>query len=112
MKYIEWENLELMVDLRFKGVKCYKIKPGHIFYIEPSFYAGLMKVKDIYPNEYESVIECMNEISKKNAVTVYAGDTDSSFVDLENAIYLSVEDIVNKLKLGIDDKSRGSDYGD
>lgn len=112
MKYEEWSKYKQMIDLRFKEVKCYKNLEGNIFYIEPSFYSGLQMIKDLYPDRYQEFLDEIDSIVNKNKVSVFCIDMDEAIVDLKDAKYVSIEDIANSLKIIIDFKSRGSDYGD
>lgn len=112
MIYEEWRNYNQMVDLRFKEVKCYKNEKGNLFYVEPSFYSGLQKLKDLYPDRYQDFLDEINSIIEKNKVSIFCIDMDEAIVDLKDAKYVSIEDIANSLKIIIDFKSRGSDYGD
>lgn len=54
----------------------------------------------------------MEIIVKKNRLVVFTGDFESSPTEAEGAIYLEITDITNPLHIYVEDKSRGSDYGD
>lgn len=113
MRYPEWSNLILMVDLRNRVAKCYKLYENCIFYIEPAFYQALQNLRTIYPEKYEEMIGTINALAAKNKITVFAGDSDNPLVITSNkAVILSIEDVANAMKLTIENKSRGSDYGD
>ena len=54
----------------------------------------------------------MERIVKRNHLVVFIGDDDEEITDVNGAIYLTVQDITNPLQIYVEDKSRGSDYGD
>ena len=58
----------------------------------------IMKAIDDIVNQYEKVI--------------FTGDFDSPFIVRDGYIYREIHDITDPLKIYVEDKSRGSDYGD
>lgn len=113
MRYPEFDALTLMVDLRNPLAACYKTKAGKVFYIEPAFYQALQSLRAIYPDRYPEAIKAVEKIADKNEVTVFAGDWENSLVQLERkAVVLCLTDILDFLGILVEDKSRGSDYGD
>ena len=88
---------------------------GSKFYIEPAFYTTLETFKVHYPDRINDILAEMDRAVKANKFVVFTADDENplTFVP-ENveAVYLEITDITNKLKIFLEDKSRGSDYGD
>lgn len=54
----------------------------------------------------------MKRIVKANHKVVFTGDYEAPLSHVEDAVYLEIFDITDRLQLFVEDKSRGSDYGD
>ena len=54
----------------------------------------------------------MERVVRKNKLVVFTGEFEAPFTKIEGAIYLEIFDITDKLQIFVEDKSRGSDYGD
>lgn len=112
MRYIEFEAYEIRIE------KDYPFSPHVIideecdFYFEPVVYTQLQGFKERHPDKYHLIIEEMINRVKKNKKVVFVGDYESYFTEVPNYIYLEITDITNPLKIFVEDKSRGSDYGD
>ncbi len=113
MRYPEFEKLTLMVDLRNRLAPCYGFDDGVRFYLEPGFYQALQSIRAIYPDRYQDAIAAVETLARRNRVTIFAADDENPLVSLdENFVVYSPTDIIDFLGLAIEDKSRGSDYGD
>lgn len=112
MNYPEWSDKILMVDLRNRIAKCYKNPDGSIFYVEPGFYRAFEALKNIYPSEIEKVLKKMDEMTSKNKKVVFVSNPEDPLVEVKDAVYLTIFDVTDELGLLLEDKSRGSDYGD
>lgn len=112
MNYPEWADRQLMIDLRNKIAKCYKNKDGSIFYVEPGFYKAFEALKNIYPDRIDDVLRKMDELTSSNKKVVYVSDPDDPLVIVEKAKYITIFDLTDSIELLLEDKSRGSDYGD
>lgn len=112
MNYPEWADRQLMIDLRNKIAKCYKNKDGSIFYVEPGFYKAFEALKNIYPDRIDDVLRKMDELTSSNKKVVYVSDPDDPLVIVEKAKYITIFDLTDSIGLLLEDKSRGSDYGD
>lgn len=112
MNYPEWADRQLMIDLRNKIAKCYKNKDGSIFYVEPGFYKAFEALKNIYPDRIDDVLRKMDELTSSNKKVVYVSDSDDPLVIVEKAKYITIFDLTDSIGLLLEDKSRGSDYGD
>lgn len=112
MNYPEWADRQLMIDLRNKIAKCYKNKDGSIFYVEPGFYKAFEALKNIYPDRIDDILRKMDELTSSNKKVVYVSDSDDPLVIVEKAKYITIFDLTDSIGLLLEDKSRGSDYGD
>lgn len=112
MKYVEWSNLETRKDNDNPLVDYYVYPTGEMFYIEPAFYTQFEFLKVIYPEKLSEIIEEMEKIVKKAKKVIFCHDYEHPFVLKEGFIYLEMEDVLNPLQIFVEDKSRGSDYGD
>lgn len=113
--YPEWESKKRLIDLRNRYCTLYENEDGSKFYIEPAFYTTLETFKVHYPDRINDILAEMDRAVKANKFVVFTADDEKplTFVP-ENveAVYLEITDITNKLKIFLEDKSRGSDYGD
>ncbi len=112
MEYKEWNNLKKIVDEKNKFTPCFEYENKDRFYIEPSFYLQLQGVKLHYEDRYDDVIKEMEKVVKENHLVVFEADEESQITFVDDAIYLTIQDVLNRLRIFIEDKSRGSDYGD
>ena len=101
--YPEWESKKRLIDLRNRYCTLYENEDGSKFY------------KVHYPDRINDILAEMDRAVKANKFVVFTADDENplTFVP-ENveAVYLEITDITNKLKIFLEDKSRGSDYGD
>lgn len=111
-KYEEWMDREVLIDLQNRFATCYRNPDGSIFYIEPQFYTYLQGYKMLRPERYQDILNKMDEIVRKNRKVVFIGQEDNPLVETEHAIYLTAIDVADQAKVLVEDKSRGSDYGD
>ena len=112
MKYVEFENFKQLIDGKNPFSTLYELDSGERFYIEPVFYTMLKGFKDHHPDKYQIII---NEIIKtviKNKRVVFTGNYECPLTNVDDYIYLEINDITDPLKIFVEDKSRGSDYGD
>ena len=62
--------------------------------------------------DYQRIIDRMIEVAKKNKKVVFVGNFENPQTEVEGFIFLEITDISDPLKIFVEDKSRGSDYGD
>ena len=110
--YPEWENLKHIKDEFNPYSDKFEYPNGDIFYVEPVFYLKLQSFKNLYENRYQEILDEMEKIVKKNHLVVFINDEDEEITSVDNAIYLTIQDVTNPLLIFVEDKSRGSDYGD
>ena len=112
MKYEEFKDLELLEDKKNPFCRLYRLPTGETFYIEPVFYTQMMGFKELRASEYHRIIDAMIEVVKKNKKVVFTANYECPQTEVEGYIFLEITDITNPLKIFVEDKSRGSDYGD
>ena len=112
MIYEEFKEFKQIEDQENPFCNLYELSTGERFYIEPVFYTHLKGFKDLREKEYPLIINRMIEVVKKNKKVVFVGNFDNPQTEVEGYIFLEVTDITDPLKIFVEDKSRGSDYGD
>ena len=110
--YQEWAHLTQGEDAKNPFSALYFYEDGSCFYVEPIFYAQLEEFQRHYPESLSLILEEMKRIVKANHKVVFTGDYEAPLSHVEDAVYLEIFDITDRLQLFVEDKSRGSDYGD
>ena len=110
--YPEWKQLRKEVDPNNPFCALYFYESGESFYIEPVFYTQLMGFKDHHPDKFDLILNKMEELVKKNKKIVFTGNFDNPLTEIDNFIFLEITDVTDLLQIFVEDKSRGSDYGD
>lgn len=115
-KYDEWKNLKVVEDKINPFSVLYEYEDQSRFYIEPIFYSYLSASFLQFPDKKEIILEEMERIVKKNKLVIFTGmDEEYESEPLtknKDAIILTIYDVLDKLQIYVDNKSRGSDYGD
>ena len=65
---------------------------------------------DLMKDKYVELFDDM--LIKKNEKVIFTWSYDSPFMEKDGFIYREISDISDPLKIYVEDKSRGSDYGD
>lgn len=112
MKYEEFEHFIPFVDPINPFCNAYKTPNGHIFYVEPGFYDGMLGFKDKRPERYKELVEAIYRVIENNDKVIFTWNFESPFIEKEGFIYREIQDISDPLRIFVEDKSRGSDYGD
>ncbi len=113
MIYEEFSKYKLVKDRNNPFCNHYVLDGGEEFYIEPAFYTQLHGFKDRHPiEEYQRIINRMIEVVLKNKKVVFVGNFEYPQTEVEGFIFLEITDITDPLQIFVEDKSRGSDYGD
>lgn len=112
MEYTEFNEYEPVVDPLNKLVHCYKDGQGNIFYVEPGFYDGLMGFKEKRQEDFSRIMKEIDKTVKKNHKVIFTADFENPWITREGFIYREIFDITDPLLIFVEDKSRGSDYGD
>ncbi len=112
MEYIEFDKYEKVVDPLNRLVHCYKNEDGDIFYVEPGFYDGLIGFKEKRNENFDQIMKEIDLVIRKNHKVIFTADFENPWITREGFIYREIFDITDPLCIFVEDKSRGSDYGD
>lgn len=113
MIYEEFKKYKLEMDKNNPFCNHYILDGGEDFYIEPVFYTQLHGFKERHTLEdYNRIINHMIEVVKKNKKVVFVGNFEFPQTEVEGYIFLEITDVTDPLKIFVEDKSHGSDYGD
>ena len=112
MNYEEFKDYQIVLEKEYPFSPHVIIDDESDFYLEPVVYTQLQGFKERHPDKYHLIIESMIDRVKKNKHVVFVRDYESYFTEVPNYIFLEITDITNPLKIFVEDKSRGSDYGD
>ena len=113
MIYEEFSNYKLVLDTNNPFCNHYVMESGEEFYIEPVFYTMLKGFKERHSEgDYQRILDAMINVVKKNKKVVFVGNFEFPQTEVDGFIYLEITDITDPLKIFVEDKSRGSDYGD
>ena len=116
MKYQEFEHLKKLEDKENPLSDLYEDEEGNTFYIEPIFYSYFTNFKTFYPEKANDVLDELFRVVKVNKKVIFTG-MDEEYEDepvtkKEGYIIYTFFDLTDKLKIFLENKSRGSDYGD
>ena len=113
MIYEEFKDYKQVVDKENPFSNLYYLDSGECFYIEPVFYTHLRGFKDLREKEFPLIIDRMIEVVKKNKKVIFTGNYECpQTLTTDDFIILEINDITDPLQIFVEDKSRGSDYGD
>ena len=112
MIYPEFEKYTPYVDKENPLCNAYTTKEGHIFFVEPWFYVGLTGFKEKRAERFDELMNALDEVVNKYEKVIFCGNFETPFVNKEGYIYREIHDLSDPLNIYVEDKSRGSDYGD
>lgn len=112
MIYPEFDKYTPYVDPECPLCNAYKTKDGHIFFIEPWFYVGLQGFKEKREERFAEILAAIDDLVNKNEKLIFTGDFETPFIHKDDYLYREIHDITDPLNIYVEDKSRGSDYGD
>lgn len=114
MNYVEFASYKIIEDKNNPFCTLYELEDKERFYIEPVFYTKLMGFKEQREEDFPRIIEEMINLVKKNKKVVFVGTFEYPQTEPndDEYIYLEITDVTDPLKIYVEDKSRGSDYGD
>lgn len=107
-----FEKYTKLVDIRNKYSQAYRSHYETVFYIDDQFYRTLERLEEVYPTFFPKILKEIDRLTELDKVTVFALDENTSPTVRDDAVYHTLVDVCNKIKLDITNKSRGSDYGD
>ena len=112
MRIEEFKHLNEVVDKDNPFIPHYVLEDGSDFYIEPIFYTQLLGFKERHEDKYDLIINSLLERVRKNKKVIFVGDYETNTFERDGYIVLEITDITDPLNIFVEDKSRGSDYGD
>lgn len=112
MEYQEWSQYPKHNDSKSALCPGYILNKDARFIMEPAFYTQLENLKPLFPDRFNDIVNQINERVIKNKKVFFTADIDAPFIVLKDYIYLEITDILDPMKIFVEDKSRGSDYGD
>ena len=112
MRYDEFIKYQEVVDEENHLVHAYVDEVGNRFYVEPGFYEGLLGFKEKRLERFNEIMEEIDRIIKKCHKVIFTADFENPWITREGYIYREIFDITDPLMIFVEDKSRGSDYGD
>ena len=112
IEYEEFAHLTRLEDKNNPFCAKFAYESGETFYIEPVFLTQLHGFRDHYKDSYPAILKRMEEIVFKNKKVVFTGNFDFPQTEAEGYIFLEITDVTDPLQIYVEDKSRGSDYGD
>ena len=111
-EYEEFKGLKIIEDKNNPFCILYELDDGSRFYLEPAFYTQMQGFKERHEDQYPRIIEKMLEVVRKNKKVVFTSEYENPQTEVEGYIFLEITDITDPLQIFVEDKSRGSDYGD
>ena len=112
MKYEEFKEFKLEKDNSNPFTPHFIIDEETDFYVEPVVFTQMHGFQERHPDKYDLIVSTMIERVKKLKKVIFVGDYENYFTEKDGYIYLELLDITDPLKIFVEDKSRGSDYGD
>ena len=112
MLYPEFCKYKSFVDPQNPLVNAYENKAGDRFYIEPGFYMGLQGFAEKRAKDLPTIMAALDTTVKTHHHVVFAADYENPFIEKEGYVYKEISDLTDPLGIFVEDKSRGSDYGD
>ena len=112
MSYEEFKEFKLVKDEENPFSYHFVIDENTDFYLEPVVFTQLHGFQERHPDKYDLIIKSMVERVKSLKKVIFVGDYENYFTEKEGYVYLELIDITDPLKIFVEDKSRGSDYGD
>ena len=112
MDYTEFSAYKPYQDPLNSLVHAYTDEEGNLFYVEPGFYDGLLGFEEKRPEAFERIMEEIDKTIKRLHKVIFTADFENPWIDREGFVYREIADITDPLLIFVEDKSRGSDYGD
>lgn len=82
------------------------------FYVDPLFVTQMHGFKERHKDKYQVIVKAIIDRAIKNKKVIFVGDFENNVLEIPGYICLEITDITDPLKIFVEDKSRGSDYGD
>lgn len=112
MTYPEFNSYKEIQDPENHLVHLYEDEQGNRFYVEPGFYDGILGFKEKRAERFDELMKALDEVVKANHKVIFTADFENPWITREGFIYREIFDLTDPLGIFVEDKSRGSDYGD
>lgn len=113
MKMNFWNHLKQEKDNNNPFCPKFIYDNGDTFYVEPIFFTKLTNMLEHHQDAEKAILDEMEKRVKRNHHVVFVGTFDYPQTEVgDEYIFLELEDITDALQIYVEDKSRGSDYGD
>ena len=112
MDYVAFASYKEIQDEKNKLVHMYRDSEGNTFYVEPGFYEGLMGFAEKRGEDYSRIMAEIDRLIKKHHKIIFTADFENPWIERDGYVYKEIFDITDPLQIFVEDKSRGSDYGD
>ncbi|MCX5775186.1 MAG: hypothetical protein NTV44_02340 [Firmicutes bacterium] len=112
MNYPKWPGVTELHDPSTPFSILYRTLEGGLFYIEPAFYTQLSGFQMHHPNKYQLILDEMARLVKVHKRVIFTADDEHPIIHKGDFVLLEITDVTNPLKIFIQDKNTGSNYGD
>lgn len=112
MSYSEWPDVTEVRDPSNPFSVLYRTSTGGLFYVEPAFYTQLRGYHMHHPQKYQLILNEMMRLVKVHKRVIFTADDEHPLIHKTDYILLEITDVTNPLKIFIQDKNTGSNYGD
>lgn len=112
MVYELFSSYKETTDKAYPFIHHYEDEAGNSFYVEPGFYEGLLGFAEKRAEDLARIMEEIDRLIKTHHQVVFTADFENPWVNKDSYIYKEIFDITDPLRIFVEDKSRGSDYGD
>lgn len=112
MEYPEFQPYKESPDPENTMVHRYVDEENNVFYVEPGFYDALLGFKEKRAERFEELLHAIDDTVKKEHRVIFTADFENPWITREGFIYREIFDLTDPLHIFVEDKSRGSDYGD
>ena len=109
--YEEFCNLKRIDNDEIPYIQGFEYK-GNVLYVEPTFHTQLLGMKQHHHDKFSLIISNILSLVEKNKKVVFVGDFENPYIEMDGFVYLEITDVTDPLLIFVEDKSRGSDYGD
>jgi len=112
MNYEEFKQYKHIEDKENPFCDCYQLDSGETFYVEPAFMTQMHGFKEHHPDKYDLIVKELIKKVVRNKKVIFTSNFETPQTEKEGFIILEITDITDPLQIFVEDKSRGSDYGD
>ena len=112
MDYPEFRAYQERPDPENTLVHRYADDAGNLFYVEPGFYDAVLGFKEKRAERFDDLMKAIDDCVKQNHLVIFTADFENPWITRDGFIYREIFDLTDPLHIFVEDKSRGSDYGD